>query len=535
MTVDRYIPYLDDTPEVVTPANVHSGHSREPEDDLFLVEGDENEVVNIIPDVQVSDHDPGVIVPEGDIIQCDQAMTGRQRGHLLKEAQSYQHQLTHLPKNPFCHTCARGKATNKRSPHTSGSELYKQAKRSGNDSHHQIVVLDVHTRWLQCYPVVSKEADEICEALRDFCGPHLHIKTMYARTMHQSWLEQLRRKHGYMKEQYQAFPRTMGLDPRWWPHAARCFCHMNNVQKKDGMSPWLRRFPATTYEGDQTGQVRTKNGDWYLSWILLAAGGKWKGDYLCISLADLRDGQVTAVQRVATISPPPSKIYRFPLAEEKDPYSDQWRFSHGLLGTESGGDTPASRFPYKDDTSQKGGTDEDLDERPVREDRAIPRHRTEFTSNDDIPPPAPSSSSGGRRDGDVDRESVRAVPPTSSAGSSSGTRAPLERDRAPDRDDTREEQTIMARTEEAEPQRQSRPQIQGERPLWWPEDQNFHPGKRSRRPLWFATDTWTYHSIRRETAAMEREWKEQLKKWQDEGKDIDVIYSPRPQTPTIFN
>eukprot|EP00971_Amphidinium_carterae_P120930 2395466-Amphidinium_carterae.1 len=43
-----------------------------------------------------------------------------------------------------------------------------------------IVVLDVCTRWLQCYPVVSKEADEICEALRDFCGPKLYIKVMYS-------------------------------------------------------------------------------------------------------------------------------------------------------------------------------------------------------------------------------------------------------------------------------------------------------------------------------------------------------------------
>eukprot|EP00971_Amphidinium_carterae_P315691 6275121-Amphidinium_carterae.1 len=198
MTVDRYIPYLNDTPDIASPVEVHSGHTREPEDDLFLVDNDENEAVNIIPDVQVSEHDYGSIVPEGDIIQCDQAMTGRQRGHLLKEAQSTAHQLTHLPKNPFCHTCARGKATNKRSPHTSGSDLYKQAKRFGdvvtvdnaiamspgdyglNGEMAMIAVLDVCTRWLQCYPVESKESDEICEALRDFCGPNLYIKTMYS-------------------------------------------------------------------------------------------------------------------------------------------------------------------------------------------------------------------------------------------------------------------------------------------------------------------------------------------------------------------
>eukprot|EP00971_Amphidinium_carterae_P108307 2144568-Amphidinium_carterae.1 len=104
MTVDRYIPYLDDTTDVALPIKVHSGQTREPEDDFFITDNEENEAVNIIPDVQVSEHDFGDIVPEGDIIQCDQAMTTRQRGHLLKEAQSAAHQLTHLPKNPFCHT-----------------------------------------------------------------------------------------------------------------------------------------------------------------------------------------------------------------------------------------------------------------------------------------------------------------------------------------------------------------------------------------------------------------------------------------------
>eukprot|EP00971_Amphidinium_carterae_P233962 4642635-Amphidinium_carterae.1 len=197
MTVDRYIPYLDDTPDIATPIKVHSGLTMEPEDDLFITQ-DDDEAVNIIPDVQVSDHDYGHIVQEGDIMQCDQAMTGRQRGHLQKEAQSITHQLTHLPKNPFCHTCARGKATNKRSPHTSGSELYKKAKHFGdvvtvdhaiamspadygvNGEMAMIVILDVYTRWLQCYPVESKEAEEVCDALRDFSGPYLKIKVMYS-------------------------------------------------------------------------------------------------------------------------------------------------------------------------------------------------------------------------------------------------------------------------------------------------------------------------------------------------------------------
>eukprot|EP00971_Amphidinium_carterae_P136749 2709520-Amphidinium_carterae.1 len=68
MTVDRYIPYLDDTTDVALPIKVHSGQTREPEDDFFIMDDQENEAVNIIPDVQVSEHDFGDIVPEGDII-----------------------------------------------------------------------------------------------------------------------------------------------------------------------------------------------------------------------------------------------------------------------------------------------------------------------------------------------------------------------------------------------------------------------------------------------------------------------------------
>eukprot|EP00971_Amphidinium_carterae_P093054 1841999-Amphidinium_carterae.1 len=61
MTVDRYIPYLDDTPDVAVPIKVHSGQTREPEDDFFYVDKEENKAVNIIPDVHVSEHDFGDI------------------------------------------------------------------------------------------------------------------------------------------------------------------------------------------------------------------------------------------------------------------------------------------------------------------------------------------------------------------------------------------------------------------------------------------------------------------------------------------
>eukprot|EP00971_Amphidinium_carterae_P014508 286550-Amphidinium_carterae.1 len=90
----------------------------------------------------------------------------------------------------------------------------------------------------------------------------------------------------------------------------------------------------------------------------------------------------------------------------------------------------------------------------------------------------------------------------------------------------------MARTKEAESAPEYRRANQGERPLWWPEDMKFFPGKQSRRPLWLSTEIWNYHSHRRETAPFEKEWQDQLKKWADEGKDIDAIYTPRPKPPS---
>eukprot|EP00971_Amphidinium_carterae_P100270 1983032-Amphidinium_carterae.1 len=89
----------------------------------------------------------------------------------------------------------------------------------------------------------------------------------------------------------------------------------------------------------------------------------------------------------------------------------------------------------------------------------------------------------------------------------------------------------MARTEEAV-KPYHRPANQGERPTWWPEDLNFYPGRKSKRPLWIPTEMWTVHSQRNETGNFEKKWQEQLEQWTAEGKDIDAIYTPRPKPPS---
>ena len=50
----------------------------------------------------------------------------------MKEARSRAHLLTHLPKNLYCHVCARAKLNRARTPSVSGSELYAQAKKFGD-------------------------------------------------------------------------------------------------------------------------------------------------------------------------------------------------------------------------------------------------------------------------------------------------------------------------------------------------------------------------------------------------------------------
>eukprot|EP00971_Amphidinium_carterae_P097211 1923852-Amphidinium_carterae.1 len=135
-----------------------------------------------------------------------------------------------------------------------------------------VVILDVATGWLQCYPVKTKhcQADEVCTALRDIRGPRLSIKVMYSDNVPElvqaawdkSWVQNrsvpgmsknnalVKRMVRRMQEGTRCLLLQAGLHLKWWLYAAKCFCCMNNVQKKDGMSPWLRRFSNEEFAGE---------------------------------------------------------------------------------------------------------------------------------------------------------------------------------------------------------------------------------------------------------------------------------------------
>eukprot|EP00971_Amphidinium_carterae_P133767 2649819-Amphidinium_carterae.1 len=118
--VDKYIPYLIDTaatPDVCEP------------EDLSVEEPDASrESALPVADHQIADPEMGDVEDGVDILDFQQPGP-RSRQALQDEARSKIHRLTHLPKNPYCKTCMRAKVTASRSPRTSGSDLYKEAKK----------------------------------------------------------------------------------------------------------------------------------------------------------------------------------------------------------------------------------------------------------------------------------------------------------------------------------------------------------------------------------------------------------------------
>ena len=110
---------------------------------------------------------------------------------LRQQATSMMHLLTHLPKNPHCETCQRAKMRNKQTPDRSKrpSDLPSQeAKafgekltadhtfaRSINDcgmggEEVILVVRDIFTKWIEAYPLKSKDTSKALRALRDYMG-----------------------------------------------------------------------------------------------------------------------------------------------------------------------------------------------------------------------------------------------------------------------------------------------------------------------------------------------------------------------------
>jgi hypothetical protein len=122
------------------------------------------------------------------------------------EAQTLHHLLTHTPKNPSCKACQRAKM--QRKPHSrksvpiaerteavkfsdliTGDHIVTASKMNHSiDGQRDAVVLyDVATMYMDCYPTGSRHADETLAALQHFIGPRETVELFYtdaARELH---------------------------------------------------------------------------------------------------------------------------------------------------------------------------------------------------------------------------------------------------------------------------------------------------------------------------------------------------------------
>eukprot|EP00971_Amphidinium_carterae_P349381 6490990-Amphidinium_carterae.1 len=372
-----------------------------------------------------------------------------------------------------------------------------------------IVMLDIYTRSIQVYPVKSKRAQEVCASLKDFCGKRRCANIIYSDNAPElleaakeySWAHhtstpgrsqtngKIERAVRHVQEGARCLLLQAGFPPNWWPMAIACFAFMNNVVRKDGVSAWDRRhesefkgnlipfealinFKQVPVKEDTQMKFAPRSVPGLFLGYFLSSGQRWKGEYLCISLSDYEKESFRCVQRIREVIVCDDDEFKFPIAEKTDPYLGDWRLCHELLGSESTGGVRGLSFPYKDDTTTAGGTKDavDLDDDPPIDPGLIPRPRDDEEVEEDE----------GRDEGDP----VEAEIP----------------------------EPKMARKSEEEAKL---------------------PGRRSARALWHSTPQHAEHQRRKELGAMTREWLEQLKAWHDEGKDVDIIYDPRPKDPSF--
>ena len=188
----------------------------------------------------------------------------------MAEANSLQHLMTHLPKNPHCSACQRAKMQNK--PHKN-----KQGKKDGvavfvtpfgthltadhlitqgeidqgmDDELAGIVVKDLGTRWFDVHAVATKDAADAGISLKDFAGADAKVKSFYSdgskelikAAKHLEWLHDEAtpgrpQSNGSAEITVRAVldgTRTnlekAGLKARLWPYAGKHFCFACNIR-----------------------------------------------------------------------------------------------------------------------------------------------------------------------------------------------------------------------------------------------------------------------------------------------------------------
>ena len=191
------------------------------------------------------------------------------------------------------------------------------------------VMYDLGTDWTQCAPMANHNSREAAAALYAFSGAGKKGKSFYSDSGGElvkaakelKWCHdtstpyrfhnngRIERRIRHVEEGTRTVLLRAGMDPSWWPLAAQHFCTSLNITDKDenGQTPWTRRFgednpfmgleipfgAAIYFKPPKPLQKRLPKlapggvPGVFLGYKL-AAGGVWKGDYLCAMLDDFR-------------------------------------------------------------------------------------------------------------------------------------------------------------------------------------------------------------------------------------------------------
>ena len=221
--------------------------------------------------------------PPGDgfIWESDEPVIGpgADLSRLQANALSLDHLCTHEPKNDHCPECLRSKAQNRQ--HRRLFRLHEQVTQFGDlvtadhvYSHSealagidgaldQLVIFDVGTGMLGCYPAASKGQADTCRSLIHFQGQDKSYKKIYTDAskeliaaikdlgintlMHDTATPGMPQTNGMAESMVRrvvhgtrAILATAGLPHCYWSLASVCFAMLRNTALTLGDSPWFK-------------------------------------------------------------------------------------------------------------------------------------------------------------------------------------------------------------------------------------------------------------------------------------------------------
>ena len=284
--------------------------------------------------------------PEGEVKDAAEAIDpSKVRRNLKEEAISLQHLMTHMPKNPWCSTCMRGKMQRKMHRRKTkvvskekftkwgqcltADHIITRNKRSLSFMGHKAAIgmLDLGCNWKELWAVPGKDSVHARHVLINVQGSGPKIKRFYSDSSpeliqaaqelgipHDQGTPGIKPRNGVgervgrdLLEGARCILIHAGLPHKLWPLAGRYIAFSKNITITDGDSPWNKRHKKGNWDGplhpfgclvdylpipDQRdalnlgvkGKFETRSQRGIFLGYFLQPGGKWDGEYLVADL-----------------------------------------------------------------------------------------------------------------------------------------------------------------------------------------------------------------------------------------------------------